>query len=106
MRNKNSLYSQGSVSSGCRLLFGETWQDTMVSPHGVLDRCSCNRMLSMVQAGLRSAGKADWLGCPEKVLLIGDRYASGSTMITARVRGKESLIQQLFQARAAGLKEL
>lgn len=86
---------------------GETWQDAMVSPRGVLDRCSCNRVLSMVQAGLRSAGKADWLGCPAKVLLIGDRYDSGSTMITARVQGKESLIQQqLFQARAAGLKEL
>lgn len=79
----------------------------MVSPRGVLDRCSCNRVLSMVQAGLRFAGKTDWLGCPAKVLLIGDRYASGSMMITARVQGKESLIQQqLFQARAAGLKEL
>lgn len=86
---------------------GETWQDAMVSPRGVLDRCSCNRVLSMVQAGLRSAGKTAWLGCLVKVLLIGDRYASGSMMITARVQGKESLIQQqLFQARAAGLKEL
>lgn len=49
---------------------GETWQDAMVSPRGVLDRCSCNRVLSMVQAGLRSAGKTDWLGCPVKVSLI------------------------------------
>lgn len=79
----------------------------MFSPRGVLDRCSCNRMLSMVQADLRSAGRIAWLGCPAKVLLIGDRYASGSMVITARVQGKESLIQQqLFQARAAGLKEL
>ena len=50
---------------------GETWQDAIVSPRGVLDRCSCNRVLSMVRAGLRSAGRTAWLGCPVKVSLIG-----------------------------------